>query len=230
MAGRHGKGTSKAGMRALVQYRNMSEQEFDELYNRIVFDTTRDEVIQARFDNLMEQFQEEYDLTELLPNDRVVLENLISAMLQLKDYKIHLDKTSKEGITSANLQVIKELNNVCNNLREDISKMQNDLGITRRVRKSDKEQSVITMIEDLKKKAAQFYEQKMHYIFCPRCDSLLATVWWLHPEFKTNTVHLECHKETEGGKICGWSGTVNAKELREGGGTNKLENLPESMK
>lgn len=220
---------SKGTYRALKQYKDMPEEEFNKLYDQIVFGVSRDEVIQARYDRLMQKFEDEYDLTEMLPNDRMILSNLVNAMIQLQDYEAHSSQASKEGISAGNILVVKQLNDICKGLRDDISKMQTDLGITRRVRKNDKEQTVLTMIEDLKKKANQFYQQKMNYVFCPNCNTVLATVWWLYPDYKTNSIHLECHREIDG-KVCGGKITLSSRELMDMKGSNKVENLPESMK
>lgn len=221
---------SKNSLRNMKQYKNMTDEEFDAMYSQIVYGVEKDEVILERSARLMDQFEEEYDLSDMLPNDRMLLRNLVSAVIQLEDYETVSNALAKEGISSANIVTLDKLSAICNRLRSDISKMQEDLKITRKNRKADKEQSVIVAIEDLKKKAKLFYEQKMHYLFCEKCGVLLATVWWLQPDYKTNKIRVECHKKDENGQICGWWKEFSAKDILESGGSNRVDLMPESMR
>lgn len=221
---------NKNSMRNMKQYKDMSDEEFDSLYSEVVFGVKKDELAEEKFNRLMKQFEDEYDLTEMLPNDRVVLKNLISAMLQLDDYTDVLEEISKEGITQGNILIVRELNTICKTLRTGISEMQNDLKITRNVRKADKEVSVINYLEDLKVKAKTFAHRKMHYVFCEKCGQLLATIWWQINDSKNNVIVVTCNRKTEDGGTCGWSKRLTAKDLTEMGGTNRIEVLPESMR
>jgi hypothetical protein len=123
---------------------------------------------------------------------------------------------------------MEKINNMMTTLRRDISNMQNDLKITRKVRKGDKEESVINYIEDLKLKAKKFYDQKMSYVFCPKCNMLLATVWTLYPYGK-NKITLTCNRKLQNGDLCNTTFTVSSKELVEKRGSNNQELLPESF-
>ena len=112
-------------------------------------------------------------------------------------------------------------------LRADISKFQLDLNITRKVRKSDQDVSVMAYIEGLKDKAKKFYENKMGYIFC-ECGMLLGTVWTQYPN-EANTIRVKCGRVLEDGKTCGKVTTITTKELLAKRGTNRPEITPESM-
>jgi hypothetical protein len=221
---------SRNKLRSLKQYREMPEEEFSEAYSQLVFGASRDSVIREKYDRLMKQFEEEYDLSEMLPNDRVILKNLINAMLQLEDYEAQLMLVSKEGFNNNNIVIVRELNNVCKALRNDISEMQDDLGITRKSRKNDKEASVLNTIEDLKKKAQQFYQQKMQYIICENCGTLLATVWWMKPEDVKSKIVVHCTRILDDDKQCNFTKAYTAKEILEMGGSNRKELLPESVR
>jgi hypothetical protein len=114
-------------------------------------------------------------------------------------------------------------------LRTDISKMNNDLNITRKVRKSDQDVSVLAYIEGLKKKAKEFAEMKMQYIFCPKCNMLLATIWTLFPHNERNKVALVCERDMGDGTKCGEKVIVGTTELLKNRGTNAPDITPESM-
>ncbi len=221
---------NRNSLRNMRQYKDMTDEEFDEFYNKIIIGADKDQLLQERFDRMMEQYQSEYDLSELLPNDRATLESLINAQMQLNDFEVSLRTVQKDGITFNTIALIRELNDACSKLRKDISSMQDDLKITRKIRKSDKEQSVLTFVEDLKKRAQAFSHLKMNYIFCEKCGQLLATVWWQVPEQKGNDIRVECKRKLPDETICGWSKKFTAKELKELSGSNRLANMPETIR
>lgn len=220
---------NRLSMRKLPQFAKLTEEEFDQKFNTLLISRQWDEALKEKFDAVKRQFQESYDLTELLPNDNIVLDNLIRAMLFLENYEKQLHNLQKEGVSHSNLDLVKEINGICKDLRNDISKMQDDLNITRRRRKNEKEASVINFIEDLKEKARKFYTQKMQMIFCEKCNTLLSTVWWLNVESKKQTIHVRCERKLDDGKICGWEKTFTAEQLTQMGMRNK-EDIPDSIK
>jgi RNase P subunit RPR2 len=215
-------------IRALPQNRDLPEEEFQAKFNTMLMEKEWDKTTKEKFESILKDFEVAYDLSEMLPNDRIVLNNMIQAMISLDNYENYLRNLMRGDIQS-NLQVFEKINSVCKDLRSDISKMQDDLNITRKRRKNEKEASVINFIEDLKEKARKFYQQKMQYIFCEKCNTLLATVWWLYPESKFEKITVRCERKLEGDKMCGWTHTFTAKELLEMGGRNK-EDIPDSMK
>jgi hypothetical protein len=216
-------------LRHLPQFRDMSDEEFETYYKDVVVEAKKDHAMEERVIRLMEKFEDEYDLADLLPNDRAVLDNLIRTIIQLDDYMDIQNKFKAEGVTESNVFFIEKLANICKMMRADISSMQNDLGITRKNRKNDKEQSTITMLEDLKKKAKQFYQERMIYIFCEKCGTLLHTSWWLFGNKKSGKIHVGCHHEVDG-VVCGWEKDITAKDIIENGGTNRPDLMPDSMK
>lgn len=220
---------SNKRMRNLKQYKDLSDDEFNE-----VMDNKREEVVdtsadyEVRIEDKLKQFEEDYDLSDLKINDKEILRALVQAILSLEDYEQEVYKFRSMGITANNLEAIETITKTMTQLRGDISKMQDDLKITRKIRKSDQEASVIAYIDSLKQKAKEFYEAKMQYIFCPNCNMLLATVWTLYPT-EDNILKLVCKRELSDGNICNTSFTVNTKELLENKGTNKPEIMPDSM-
>jgi hypothetical protein len=220
---------NRNSLRNMRQYKNMSDEEFNELYQKVIIGVDKDTLLQERFDRIKAEYDNEYDLSELLPNDRATLDSLIQAQIQLEDFSSDLRQIRKEeGISSTNILLIRELNDACSKLRKDISSMQDDLKIARKTRKSEKEQSVLSFLEDLKKKASMFAHLKMSYIFCEKCGQLLATVWW-QTDSKGNFISVECKHKLEDESICGWTKRFSTKELLEGR-SNKPDLLPESMK
>ena len=137
--------------------------------------------------------------------------------------------TSNTGIDENSLLLYDKVASQLKNLRSDVSSLQDTLKISRKVRKGDKEESVLNFIEDLKERAKRFYESKMSYIFCPKCDMLLGTIWTLYPN-SNNKLKLTCQRILDNGDKCNTVVTVTTKELLDKRGSNKPENMPESIR
>lgn len=223
----HSKNRNK--LRNLVQFRDMDDEDFDKIMKEKELGIELSKALEERIEEKIKQFSEDYDISDLKINDMLVLRALIQALISLEDYEQLLFSVRSEGISADNILKVDKIQRVMSDLRRDISSFQNDLNITRKVRKSDQEQSVIAYIESLKSKARDFYESRMSYIFCPKCSTLLATIWTLYPEQERNKVALVCNHKLEDGSLCGEKVIVSTKELLENRGTNKVDTMPESM-
>ena len=224
-------------MRNLAQYRDLSEEDFDKAMERKAIGLQTSEAFEKKITEKWEEFEEDYDLSDLKINDRDALRALIQAHITLEAYEQHLFKLRSEGISEQSLFAIEKFQKAMSDLRADISKIQNDLMITRKVRKSDRDASVLAYLQNLQAMAKKFYENKMSYIFCEKCNMLLATIWALYPEEDRNKIALVCNRlietvEVDGTKTekrCGHKTVVDTKSLYKSRGTNKPEITPESM-
>lgn len=216
-------------MRNLPQYRDLSEDEFERAMEKTVIGGPVSQNFEARIAKKLEEFGEDYDLSDLKINDRDALRALIQAQLTLEDYEQHLYRIRQEGISEAQLFSMEKFQKAMSDIRADISKLQNDLNITRKIRKSDQDVSVMAYIDSLKKKAKQFYEAKAGYVFCEKCNMLLGTVWALFPEEERNKIAFVCQRDMGDGTKCNHKTIIGTKELLERRGTNKKEITPESM-
>lgn len=224
-----GKSLNRNKIRNLVQYRDMSDEDFNSLMENKELGLETSKKFEERIEEKLRQFSEDYDLSDLKVNDMQILRALIQATLSLEDYEQLLFKIRTEGISSDNIILVDKIQNVVSNLGKYISSFQNDLDITRKVRKSDQEQSVVAYIESLKEKARQFYESRMSYVFCPKCNTLLATLWTLYPEQERNKLALVCEHKNQDGSVCGEKIIVSTKELLKNRGTNNKEVVPENI-
>lgn len=216
-------------MRNLSQYRDLSDADFDKAMEKKVLGMETSEAFEKRISDKLAEFEKDYDLSDLKINDRDSLRALIQAHITLEDYEQHLFKARSEGISEASLFSIEKFQKAMSDLRADISKLQNDLMITRKVRKSDKDASVLAYMSDLQDKAHKFYESKMSYIFCEKCNMLLATIWTLFPEEERNKIALVCNRDMGDGAKCGHKTIVDTKTLLRNRGTSKTEITPESF-
>lgn len=216
-------------MKNLKQYRDMSDEEFADYYSKVVLQIEPDQLWEVRVQAMLDDYDNSYDLDDLKPNDFSGLMSLIHAQLRLDDNEKKLNDLSRKGLTDSTIILYRELSKINDELQKRISSLQDDLKITRKIRKNDKEESVITYLENLKKKANEFYKQKMMYVFCPKCNTLLATVWTLYPDYKGSRIELACHRDLGDNNYCDGKVSISTKELLELGGSNKKELLPESM-
>lgn len=175
-----------------------------------------------------EEIVRDYDISDMNSNDGLVLQAMAQALVSLEDYEHQAMDLRLEGVTMDNIMLIEKLSKVMSDLRGDISKMQDDLKISRKVRKSDKDATVVSFIDDLKKKAKEFYDARMAYVLCPDCNVVLGTMWVLYPD-NDNRFTFNCTRKLDEGVICKGKITVTSKELWSKKGTNKPEMMPESM-
>lgn len=226
---RRGKSRNKNKMRNLAQFRDMSDEEFDKLMEEkeTVIATSRD--LEKKIEEKVAQFSQDYDISDLKINDREILRGLMQAIISLEAYEQFLFKLRADGVNPDNIIVIEKLQKVVSDIRKSISDYQNDLAITRKSRKSDQQTSVVAYIDDLKEKAREFIESRHSFIFCPKCNTLLGTIWTLYPRNEENKVLLYCEHDLGEGKICGAKIVVSTKELIENRGTNNRDVMPDSL-
>lgn len=216
-------------MRNLAQYKDLSDDEFERAIAPKEAGIIQSQVFEDRIAKKLQEFEDDYDLSDLKINDRDTLRALIQAQISLEDYEQHMFKMRSGGVSDEMIFASDKLSKMMSDLRADISKFQFDLNITRKVRKSDREASVLAYIDDLKKKAHEFYEAKASYIFCPKCNMLLGTVWTMFPEDNRNKISLVCGRTLPDGNKCGEKIIIGTAELLKSRGTNKREVTPESM-
>lgn len=222
---------NRNSLRNLPQYRELTDEEFDAKFpvEEVKF-VPRDDQTEEKITKLLKDFEENYDLTEMLPNDMVILKNLAHAMVSLDEYQNTLTQIRRSGVSEANISLVDTLSRVCTGLRTDISRMQDDLKITRKTRKTEKVESVMQEVDNVIQKGRKFYQEKMLYIFCDHCGILLGTIWSLYKDTKNDTLVLECRHKREDGTICGNKQKVNLTEIRNSGGSNRLDLMPERMR
>lgn len=220
---------SKAQVRNLYQYREMTDEDFDKMWEEARSGELSSQDFEDRINKKIDEFGKDYDLDDLKINDKDTLRAFVQAIIALEDYERIIFSIRTEGdIAQYNINVVDRLQKIMSDLRKDISRFQEDLNITRKIRKSDKESSVVSYISNLKDQARQYYESKMSYIFCPECNMLLGNIWTLYTE-EDNKVVLRCNRTLDDGSKCGTKVTVTTKELMENRGTNKPSITPDSL-
>ena len=186
-------------LRNLPQYKKMSDEDFEQVYLKMRTNAAPIQDFERRIELKLNEFEQDYDLNEMLINDKLILRALAQALIELEDlevmsYRLRMEAEGDAGLTGDITLKMDKLSQNKNKLRQDISKLQDDLKITRKVRNSDKDESAKSFLEDLKRKAKKFYDEKMFYIYCPECNSLIGTIWLQSWESKQNVINLSCPK------------------------------------
>lgn len=229
---RRGKSKNPKKLRNLPQYRDLSDDEFQKAISNLEAKELGigiSRIFEDRIEEELAKFENDYDLSDLKINDRAVLRNLVQSIIALEDYEQQSFQLRGLGISPDNALAYQKLQDIMSTLRTDISKMQNDLSITRKHRKSDQETSVLAYIDSLKDKARKFMESRQSYIFCDKCNTLLGTIWTLYPN-NNNKITLICSQKDKDGVPCGNKVIVGTKEMLENRGSNRPEIMPDSMK
>ena len=222
-------------LKNLLPYKNLTDEEYQQVFTDKFTGVALDKMFEKRINDKLDDFGKDYDLTDLKTNDLLVLRHLIQALIFLEDLEraSYMIRTgglvSEDGIQFDKINKLDSLNAIMTTTRKDIIALQDNLNISRKTRKSDKETSVITAIDNLKKAADEFYEQRMFYVWCPKCKMLLFTGWFLYPEEPRNKVRLVCNRTLDGGEVCGQTILVGSKELLESRGVN-IKEVPEFFK
>ena len=198
-------------LKGLKQYKDWTVEELEQEVARLSGDTT------YRVEEVLASFYEDYDLSDMNANDEHSLLILAQIFVRLED----LNKQMDQAMADLDEGKLGKLNSVATILRKDASQIQIDLHITRKARKGEKEQGLVQYIEDIKGRAAKLLDDRLSYIYCPKCQMLLCNVWHLYPD-ANNIMKLTCVriKDVDEGSICGHEFTVTSKELKEGGNRN----------
>ncbi len=186
----------------------MSDEEFEEMFESLKDEEIDEEALEAEVEKGLSEFGDDYDLSDMKINDRIVLRNLVLSMISLEALEKQFVGL-RENLSDANILLLDRTSGVMSKLRHDISDMQGDLKLTRRIRKEGREESFISWLAKTKEKAEKFYKRKHLYIFCPECRRLEATVWLLYPNEATE-ISFHC-----GNKTCGHEYTVYLPDLYE---------------
>ena len=224
------KNYSKDSLRNLSQYKNLTDKEFDAAFKEYLIEKKEREKdnrteFKKRIDQKIAELSEDYDIEDLKYNDLMQLNDLASAILTLEDFQETYHMLQQESVTNQNISVVERLARVISIIRSDISKLQDDLKLSRKIRKSDKEESVSAYITNLIREAKGKYEKSLTYIFCPKCNTLVCNAWFLYPD-ASNKLTLTCRSILESGEICDHRFSVTSKGLMKDKGMNNSKLFP----
>ena len=205
-------------LRNLPQYRGKTDIELEKIRAKLVEGDTSD-----REAAILENFEDNYDLSDMTANDLLSLKNLIQYYIYLEQ----LNKAIRQALVDSETRNVDQLIKITERIQSQISSIQTNLAITRKQRKSDKEQDIVSAWEDLKLRAKKFLSERLSYVYCDKCRMLLANVWFLYPEEEKNVLRLRCNRtiDSTSGEVCGNVLTVTSQFLADNGNRNVEEVL-----
>lgn len=177
----------KRKIRNLKQYKDMEDEEFNELYESKFSEPFIREVdIEKAVEEKIEELGKDYDLEGMKINDRNILKLLALAEIQLE----YIEKSlfhirAEEAYTIDNVTLVEKLNRIASSLRADINSFSDVLAISRKERRKDQETSVQDALQKLKERAKKFAERTMVHVFCPDCKLLILSAWLQSGEKQT---------------------------------------------
>src|SRR5690348_10085331 len=121
-----------ARQRQLKQFRDLSDDEFNQRMAQKALGLDVSEEFEKRIAKKWQEFEEDYDLSDLKINDKDTLRALIQAQISLEDCEQALFNMRAGGITQTYLINSEKLSKTMSDLRSDISKFQDDLSIKRK--------------------------------------------------------------------------------------------------
>jgi hypothetical protein len=226
--------SSKEQLRTLTQYRNLTDEEFDEVWNKRQMGISKDKFYEERIKAVIDKMKEEYDFSDLKPNDWNQVRVLAQLQIDVDDLNLMLyqqrTKVDDDGKNTFDAGQYKVLSQTRDSIVDRISAIQNDLQITRRVRRNDEATSVIDEIQKMKEAAKRFTDVKMKKIICPKCGRWVASLWLLHFGATKNILQVQCQTTLEDGSKCGEIIKFTGKDLAEMKSSNREELLPVTLR
>lgn len=214
--------------RKLRQYASMTDDEFEEAMAQKEAGIAINKMFEARIKRKIDQLKEQYDFSDLKPNDWNLVRSLAQCEIDLEDIQLKMYNSRNEE--EWDIIAYQTMSKMRNDLVKTISDIQNDLQITRKVRKNDQETSVINFIDDLKKRNKKFLATKRKKIICPKCHRMIATLWGLDLTGSKTYFQYQCQVVLEDGKRCGEIIKFTGKELADMESSNLPELLPVTLR
>lgn len=201
-----------AQLKNLPQYRNKTQKELEQISEQLYYGNT-----EARVKDTLDKIINDYDVSDLNANDELALLNLAQIFVRLDDVERMID----QSMASNEIADVQRLNNIAASLRKDASQLQNDLNISRKARKGDDETDVLNQWVLLKSRAKKHLENRLAYIYCPKCKMLVGNIWCLDWS-ANNVLRMHCTRilDSDTGEICNHKFKVTSKELKELGNRN----------
>jgi hypothetical protein len=174
-----GRGKNVASLRNLPQFKGMSDSE-------ILAATTRRDV-RSKVEERIDKLGEEFDLSDMQYHDLLLLERFFTALIRLEEAEADLEDRYED--LGANEKAREEA--ALSTLRNDILKMQNELGISKLRRAEQLEDNPVLLFDDIRSRAKKFLEERLCWVNCPVCGMQLTKVHFTYPKV-SNTLTLIC--------------------------------------
>jgi len=135
----------------------------------------------------IEKLGEEYDLSDMKYHDLLVLQRFFTALVRLEDAERELaDRYDK---LTPNEKAREE--SALSTLRNDVLKMQNELGISKLRRNEQVEDNPMVLFADIRQRAKRFLDERLCWVNCKKCGMQICKVHFTYPK-ADNYLRLVC--------------------------------------
>jgi hypothetical protein len=148
---------------------------------------TRTDSLEDKVAERIGKLGEEFDLSDMKYHDLLLLQRFFTALIRLEDAEQDLEERY-EGL-GANEKAREEA--ALSTLRNDVLRMQNELGISKLKRNQQVEDNPVLLFDDIRARAKKFLEERLCWVNCPTCGMQLAKVHFTYPKEST-TLKLHC--------------------------------------
>lgn len=172
----------------------MTDDEFESYWES--YSVKSDEDIESRVKSIMDNLAQNYDLRDMFVNDTLALQEWARMQILLDD----LGMMERQAINDGEINKLSTLSKVRKEYIDNQSRIATDLNITRKSRQSEVE-ALESYLPSILKKAKHFYEKRLAYIYCPKCNMLVANTWlvdWnLENKFNLTCPRKDCNNKFE---------------------------------
>jgi hypothetical protein len=133
-----------------------------------------------RLEDKLDRYLEAYELDEMNEaNDMASLRQLCQLEINIEDINDSLGKITDRVADS---RKVRELNSALRDATQNYTSLQQELGISRHKRQSEKDESPLQYIEGLKDIGKRFIESRLSKLICPVCGQILAKYFIYVPD------------------------------------------------
>jgi len=141
----------------------------------------------ATKEQIIEEYRSSYEIDDLTsPNDKANLDTMIMNALAIRALQAKLLELTLDNVID-NAPDIKKINDSIRDLTQTNLAIERQLGIDRKARKAENEQSVVEYIAWLKTTANEFLETRLLKVYCKKCQIMVGRVSGVY-----DTTHYAC--------------------------------------
>lgn len=150
----------------------------------------------SQFEDMYEEYMENYDLKNATANDKsnltILINNYILIDIIQKKIKSLMDS---DDLLAATIN-IKKLQDSSRDTIEHSLAIERALGIDRKSRRKENQQDVAGYLALIKSNAAEWLEKQLIYVYCPKCRVMVARILPAHEhtEFRTRFQCSQCNE------------------------------------
>lgn len=160
--------------------------------------TEAEQAYNDRIARKYQEYEENFDLEGInAANDRALLNILINQEVIVESLQTQMSTiVIQGGVLSGDASDLKKLADLLRDATSTITSIQKTLGIDRKARRSEQEESPADYVKRLLESAKNFSDKKIKKLYCPRCNIMVGRYAPVHDhtEFSVAYQCSQCNK------------------------------------